>query len=277
MTKGPFNALPPIIDLNNALVSHILTGTDAFATAAGFVGPHYRVDHDISLLIPEVWSRMDVAERSPQYLIDNNYLEKVEDFEHETAKPCLPAGWATASRRTLSAPFSASSLTTPMTCSARKCSGRKRRTRLRLWTAWTTLSPRRKRAPRIYFEDGSIALACPPLKALLHIMRDGEFEGRDINDPALRALFTREALWDSDWYHRRLQTQQAIETRLWKRHIHALRHFLNTPNPLSPALRRDVTARLQQAQAHCEQVESPDYLETLRGFLGADPAVLMEK
>ena len=80
LTKGPFNALPPIIDLNNALVAHILTGTEAFATAAGFVGPHYRVDHDISLLIPEVWSRMDVAERSPRSLLENNYLEKVEDF-----------------------------------------------------------------------------------------------------------------------------------------------------------------------------------------------------
>ena len=27
LTKGPFNALPPIIDLNNALVSFILTGS----------------------------------------------------------------------------------------------------------------------------------------------------------------------------------------------------------------------------------------------------------
>ena len=34
-----------------------------------------------------------------------------------------------------------------------------------------------------YFADGSVALACPPLKALLHIMRDGQYEGKDINDP----------------------------------------------------------------------------------------------
>ncbi len=39
LTKGPFNALPPIIDLNNALVSFILTGHHAFVTAAGYVGP----------------------------------------------------------------------------------------------------------------------------------------------------------------------------------------------------------------------------------------------
>ncbi len=128
-----------------------------------------------------------------------------------------------------------------------------------------------------YFQDGSVALACPPLKALLHVMRDGHYEDKDINDPALRGLFTREQLWESDWYRDRLKTQQAIDTRLWKRHIHTLREFLNKPNPLSPALRRDVTARLQQAQAQCEQAERPEYLDTLRGFIGADPAVLMEK
>ena len=27
LTKGPFNALPPIVDLNNALVSYMLTGS----------------------------------------------------------------------------------------------------------------------------------------------------------------------------------------------------------------------------------------------------------
>ncbi len=62
LTKGPFNALPPIIDLNAALVSFALTGYDAFISAAGHIGPKVRVDHDISLLIPEVWCRMTPAE-----------------------------------------------------------------------------------------------------------------------------------------------------------------------------------------------------------------------
>ena len=64
MTKGPFNALPPIIDLNAALVSLLVTGHEGFVTAAGYVGPHVRVDHDISLLVPEILSRMTVTERS---------------------------------------------------------------------------------------------------------------------------------------------------------------------------------------------------------------------
>src|SRR5437016_6745302 len=79
LTKGPFNALPPIIDLNNALVSYILTGHEGFVTAAGYVGPKLRVDHDVSLLVPEIWCRMSPAERDPQFLIRGHYLQKCDD------------------------------------------------------------------------------------------------------------------------------------------------------------------------------------------------------
>src|SRR2546423_6728038 len=58
LTKGPFNALRPAADLNNALVGFILTGLAGFSTAAGYIGPKVRVDHDVSLLIPEVWCRL---------------------------------------------------------------------------------------------------------------------------------------------------------------------------------------------------------------------------
>ena len=68
LTKGPFNALPPVYDLNAALTSYILTGLPVFSTAAGWVGPHHRVDHDISLLVPEIWSPADSAGASPHAL-----------------------------------------------------------------------------------------------------------------------------------------------------------------------------------------------------------------
>src|ERR1019366_839475 len=38
LTKTAFNALPPVVDLNNALVSFILTGYAGFTTSAGYVG-----------------------------------------------------------------------------------------------------------------------------------------------------------------------------------------------------------------------------------------------
>ena len=83
LTKGPFNALCTTADLNTALVSFILCGYDGYSTAAGYIGSQRRIDHDISLLIPEIWSRLPVEQRDRQYLIDHGQLEKLEDFEYQ--------------------------------------------------------------------------------------------------------------------------------------------------------------------------------------------------
>ena len=72
--------------VQDALVSAMLTGNSGFTTAAGYIGPNYRVDHDNSMLVPELWCRMRVAEREARSLIDNGYLEKVDDFEFEGNK-----------------------------------------------------------------------------------------------------------------------------------------------------------------------------------------------
>ena len=41
-----------------------------------------RVDHDISLLIPEIWCRFLPEERDPQFLISEGHLEPLHDFDH---------------------------------------------------------------------------------------------------------------------------------------------------------------------------------------------------
>jgi len=95
LTKGPFNALPPIYDLNAALVSFILTNLPVFSTAAGWIGPKLRVDHDVSLLVPEIWARMSAQERTPEYLIAHGYLERCTDFTHNGGNVSgQPAGLA---------------------------------------------------------------------------------------------------------------------------------------------------------------------------------------
>lgn len=86
LTKAPFNMLTPTTDLNNALLSHILTESNGFSTAAGYIGAENKVDHDISILIPEIWSRMTPDDRNPKNLISNGSLEKLEDFEYEGKK-----------------------------------------------------------------------------------------------------------------------------------------------------------------------------------------------
>ena len=83
LTKAPFNAVLPIHDLNAALVSFASTGQGAFITSAGYIGPKYKVAHDISLLIPEIWSRLRDYENDPIDMIDKGYLEKVPALSYQ--------------------------------------------------------------------------------------------------------------------------------------------------------------------------------------------------
>jgi hypothetical protein len=270
LTKGPFNALPPIIDLNNALVSFILTGHHAFITAAGYVGPHLRVDHDISLLVPEVWCRMRVAERDPQFLIANRFLEKCEDFEHQGKKVLASRlGWRINTRfvhaffgRVFNHPhavFTEAMLKPELQDQAVFADGME------------NIIATQKRVAQMYFNDGSIAQACPPLKALLHNMLHDQFEGKGLADPEFRKLFTRENLLASAWYAERLAAKQKVDRALWQRHIQYLDAFLHKPSHADVAAEMRVADRLSSARKTLAEVESPDYLKKLVGTLGAEP------
>jgi hypothetical protein len=56
--------LLPVYDLNSALLSYILGGYNAFSTPAGHIGANLRVDHDISIMVPEIWARLKESERN---------------------------------------------------------------------------------------------------------------------------------------------------------------------------------------------------------------------
>jgi hypothetical protein len=128
-----------------------------------------------------------------------------------------------------------------------------------------------KRVAKMYFDDGSIAQACPPLKALLHIMLNDEWEGKGLDHPEFRKLFTREYLMASDWYAARLAAKQKIDRKLWKRHVEYLNAFLRKPSHEDVAANLNITERLAHARKTLEAVESPDYLKKLAGTLGAEP------
>ena len=214
LTKGPFNALLPAIDLNNALVSAILTGYAGFTTSAGYVGPRFRVDHDISMLVPEIWCRMRVHEREPGFLIANGFLERLWDFRlgGRTVRASR-LGYRITSRfvdRFLGRLFETPDavFTEPML--------RPEKQDLEEFAAGVdAIVDAQTRVARQYFEDGSVEAACPPLRALLHIMARGDYEGKGAEDPAVRQMFTREALLSSEWYRERLRTKQARDIALW--------------------------------------------------------------
>ncbi len=123
----------------------------------------------------------------------------------------------------------------------------------------------------MYFDDGSIAQACPPLKALLHIMLNDEWEGKKLDDAGFRKLFTRENLLSSDWYAARLAAKQKIDKALWCRHVEYLNQFLRRPSHEDIAENLGIAGRLARARRTLEDVESPAYLEKMSGTLGAEP------
>jgi len=122
-----------------------------------------------------------------------------------------------------------------------------------------------------YFDDGSIDQACPPWKALLTIRARGEFEGKDAHHPEIRAMFTRKALLNSDWYKTRLQVKQQRDMQLWQRHIDYLNGFLERESHTDEAGRLKISEQLSIARDKFEKVSENSYLTRLVGTLGADP------
>jgi len=107
-----------------------------------------------------------------------------------------------------------------------------------------------------YFEDGSVHAACPPLKALLHIMAHGSYQGLGAEAPEIRGLFTREAMLASEWYRERLRVKQDRDVALWTRHLSAL---------------ESAGLALEEARLQLARVSAPAYLRELEGTIGADP------
>jgi hypothetical protein len=273
MTKGPFNALRPTHDLNAALVSYMLTGLGGFSTSAGYVGPKMKVDHDVSLLIPEVWSRMDARERDPTFLIDQGHLEPLRDFDHE-GKAVLASrlGYRVTSK------FVRTFFGRVFDYPARVFDEAFLRPETQDMDAFVdgvnNITEAQQRVARQYFDDSSIEDACPPLKALLTIMAEGSWDGMDAHDPRLRAMFTRESLLGSTWYRDRLAAQQAAEVRLWRRHLDYLDRSLSGDGHVPPGLEDELLRRRKLASAELERVRSAGRVEQLVGSLGLDPALL---
>jgi len=268
LTKAPFNALPPIIDLNNALVSWLLTGFNGFVTAAGYVGPRFRVDHDISLLVPEVWCKMAPHEREPAFLIEQGFLEKCEDFAHAGERVLMARLGYRINARFVHA-FFGRVFNHPGAVFTEEMLRPELQGLDVFVDGMDNIVSTQKRVAQMYFEDGSIEQACPPLAALLHLMAHNDWEGKRLEHPDVRRLFTREYLLASDWYAARLAAKQAIDRRLWRRHLEYLDRFLKKSSYAEEAERLGIPARLERARNGLSAVDSK--LPSLAGTLGAEP------
>ncbi len=270
LTKGPFNALHPAIDLNSAIVSMILTQLGGFSTPAGHIGPHFEVGHDISLLIPEVWCRMGAHERDPAALIADGMLEKVEDFEHKGTKiPASRLGYRITEK------FVRTYLARVFDNPAKVFTESILRPETQDLDAYADgilqIAEAQARVSQNYYTDFGYELACPPLRAVLDIMTKGEHNGRTVDSPEVRALFDRDAMLASDWYQRRLQAKQTRDIAHWQAFENRLQSYIDRPENEEAVERLGLAARLQYATSQRELAESPAYVKSLVGTLGLDP------
>lgn len=270
LTKGPFNALAATADLNNALVSMLLTGYAGFSSAAGFIGPRCRVDHDISVLIPEIWCRLFPHERDPKRLIEAGHLELLRDYEF-AGKTVLASRLGYRITAKFVHTFFGRVFDNPTAVFTEEILKPEIQDPAVFADGVDNIVEAQQRMASAYFADGTIEDACPPLKALLHIMAHGHYEGKDAHHPEIRARFTREALLASDWYHERLAIKQQRDVALWERHARSLTEFLARAGHRDEAKRLGIAARLEHARGELERVSAPEYLTALAGTIGADP------
>ena len=268
LTKGPFNALCTTADLNNALVSFILCGYDGYSTAAGYIGSQRRIDHDISLLIPEIWSRLPVDQRDPHYLIEQGQLEKLDDFEYQGRTVYASRLGYRITERFVHTNFG-KVFDYPTAVFDEAMLKPETQDLDSFVEGVNNVYEAQQRVAQIYFQDGSINDACPPLKALIHIMADGSFEGKTINDPAIRSMFTRDYLLQSDWYHERLKIKQQRDRMLWQSHRDYILQRLSETGQ-SDSFNQELTRKLEVTERMLAMVSHPSYLESLQGTLGAD-------
>jgi hypothetical protein len=270
LTKGPFNALPAIIDLNATLVSQILTAQPAFVSAAGYVGPKARVDHDVSLLVPELWSRMTAAERDPKFLFDHGYLEQCQDFDWEGRQvQASRLGYRITAK--FARVFFGRIFTHPHSIFTTEMLRPEQQDMAVFVDGMDNICATHERVAKSYFADGTIELACPPLKALLHIMAHGNFEGKEATAPEVRALFTREHLLASDWYAARLKSKQQADIALWTRHVQTLEKYTTDTANATVVKNLGLAHRLTAARAELARVTAAAYVDSLRGTLGKQP------
>lgn len=270
LTKRPFNALRPTADLNTALVSYIVTGLAGYSTSAGYVGPNYRVDHDVSLLIPEIVARMSPHEIVPKYLIDNGMLEKINDYEHE-GETILASRLGYRITPKFLTRFLARVFDNPHRVFDDQMLRPETQDPDSFADGVKNITEAQTRVALEYFAGGGIEEACPPLRALLHIMAYGEYEGMTAESPELRQMFTLDALLESDWYQARLTTQQQRDIALWQKHVDYVSTFVNDPSYQPECEELSLADRLEYAKSELKRVGEAGYLKTLVGTLGADP------
>ncbi|MDR1401811.1 MAG: hypothetical protein LBI81_02540 [Puniceicoccales bacterium] len=267
MTKGPFSCVSGVYDLNSALLGFILTGYAGFISAAGFVGPSFKVDHDISYLIPEIWSRMTTSERDPKFLIRSEFLERCENF-HSGGRLVQAERLGYRITKKFVRVFAGRVFASPDVIFPDEMLRPELQNMEIFADSMEAIVDAHRRAAMLIIDGGELEKAIPPLRALLHIAADGEYEGLKLGDAKFRSMFARENVIGSEWYMVRLKKYQASQIKHLTggmKHIADLRELQGERLENSGI---DLWAREKAVAEELNFVSGETYADGLIGTLG---------
>ncbi len=132
---------------------------------------------------------------------------------------------------------------------------------------FNNIAENQKVAAEQYFKDGSYEMAIPPLKALLSIMVEGNYEGKDLSHPEIREMFTYDYLIKSDFYVSRVMQKQQNDIRLHENHIKNLEQSIAS-NSKDPKIIAELKRRLSVAKADLTDISSIAFMKRNVGMLG---------
>ncbi|KAH0570369.1 hypothetical protein SS50377_28350 [Spironucleus salmonicida] len=248
LTKGPFNNLLPALDINYFALSLMLSTDPVLSTAAGNIGRKLKIDHDITLIIPDIVSRMTSSELNIDNLIAGGFLEKVKDFEHKGQKvPASILGYRITQSfvRTyfsrifdhVGGIFTEEHLRPELQSIDEFADG--------VMFIWENICGQ----VSDYYKDGSFEQLIPPLQTLLQIVQNGgTYNNLTVDSPEFLAEFKRANVINSPWYKQRLIQAQRNEIQLLQ-------------DKISKVGGADLKERL-------EYVRSEKYLQDINGSLG---------
>ncbi len=270
LTKGPFNSLVPTTDLNNALLSFILSGYAGYSSAAGYVGRKYKVDHDISLLVPELWSRLSAEERDPEYLKEHGYLEQVKDFDYSGKRiPASRLGWRITPL--FATNFLGRIFDNPASVFPEDFLRPEFQSMPDFVDGVLNIAEAQAKVAKAYIDDGSVESAIPPLAAILHIMAEGTWNGKGADNPELRKLFTREYVVSSDWYKERLERYGKREADYLADSEKYLKAFIESRNEPNSLVVKRAQTDLGKVQTRLAYVKTQAFITHINGSIGLDP------
>lgn len=271
MTKAPFNALPAVFDLNAALLSFALTGYDGWLSSAGHIGPKVRIDHDFSMLVPELFSRMTPDERDVRNLIARGHLERLEDFEHR-GRTVAASRLGYRMNEAFATAYFGRIFLHPNVVFTPEMLAPETQDLDTFAESMDVIVETHRRVAQAYFDDGTVEFAVPPLRALLEVMAFGRTaDGLTLTDDAFRAQFEREAVLGSDWYAARLDAKQAEDIRRTESALENLRGFARHAADSEAAQRIRLSERIARTEADLERCRSAEYRAALVGTLGRQP------